>query len=136
MPDTDPTLLPPEKIDRIDARATDLVGIVHGEGNRRDVARLVRDLDRTELIGLAISCAAMVNPDQRLDDLLAWLRPITSRPANLDDESGWTADQLRQAHAAFNAGDRRARVVAGNQIYNRNQMRAARARTAAEGARA
>lgn len=119
----DPT---PDRITRLDTIAVELVGIVHGDGDVRHVARLVRDLDRTDLIGLAISCAAMVDPDRSLTELLAWMDHLapTAPPAVVDDESTWTPEELRQAHNSHKAGNRTARVVAGNRIYTRNQVRA------------
>ena len=67
--------------DDIDRRAIELVGIVHGDGSDRDVLRLVRHLSPHQLIGLAISCAAMVNPDQTQTELLAWMNPIRASRA-------------------------------------------------------
>lgn len=116
---SDPSVLTRKQITDIDERALELVAITHGEGSTADVDRLTRSLGRAELIGLAISCAALADPDRTLDELLAWLPDpgITE---------GWTDAELRAAHAAFRKGDRTPQVRLGHQIYNRVRMQRAR----------
>ncbi|TXG90671.1 hypothetical protein DW322_11165 [Rhodococcus rhodnii] len=64
-------------VDSVDKAALELVGIVHGEGSAPDVEKLVRGMTWHELVGLAISCAAMVDPDRPMSELLAWMdRPL------------------------------------------------------------
>jgi hypothetical protein len=102
-----------DTIDRIDELAIELVGIVRGEnGSAQDVATLTRTLDRAELIGLAISIAALVDVDKSVPQLLAWMDPP-------DRYEGWTADELRDAHAAFGRGVRMDQIVKGEKIYQR-----------------
>lgn len=107
----------PVDVDRIDSAAVQLVGIVHGGGSRIDVAQLVRRLDRRELIALAISVAALVDPDRPQSELLAWL------PAPPDDSPllapGWTEAALQKAHADYGQGVRTERVKAGEATYKR-----------------
>ncbi|MCZ1075074.1 hypothetical protein [Rhodococcus sp. A5(2022)] len=64
-----------EALADLDARAVRLVAITHGDGDAGDVAQLTARLDRQQLIGLAISCAAMVDPAQPMSRLLAWMDP-------------------------------------------------------------
>ena len=63
----------------IDTRALELVGITHGEGSARDVERLVRGMNSTQLVALAISCAAMVDTNKTQTELLAWMNPIPAK---------------------------------------------------------
>lgn len=116
---SDHPVLNRRQITDIDERALQLVAITHGDGDTNDVDRLTRNLSRTELIGLAISCAALADPDRTADELLAWLPDpgITE---------GWTDEELRAAHAAHRKGDRTPRVRTGHQIYKRVRMQRAR----------
>ncbi|BDB58960.1 MULTISPECIES: hypothetical protein [Rhodococcus] len=91
---TNPAALTPRQIDDIDKRALELVAIAHGDGDDRDVARLTAGLDRAGLIGLAISCAAMVDHNRPVSDLLAWL------PTAPDPHHGWDEQQRRAANNA------------------------------------
>ncbi|MFF1531459.1 hypothetical protein [Cellulomonas sp. NPDC058312] len=104
------------EIARIDSSAYELVGIVHGEGGPEDVARIVRRMDRDHLIGLAISCAAMVDPGKPLSQLLAWMTPA-------DPMEGWTDGELKKAHADYRRGVRTPRVTHGQSIYIRMRKR-------------
>lgn len=107
----------PVDVDRIDSAALQLVGIVHGGGSRIDVAQLVRRLDRRDLIALAISVAALVDPERPPSELLAWL------PAPPEDSPlvapGWTEAALQKAHSDYGNGDRTDRVKAGEATYRR-----------------
>lgn len=85
---TDPAALTHQQADDIDTRAIQLVAIAHGDGDSTEVARLTHHLDRAGLIGLAISCAAMVDPDRPVSELLAWL---PTPPADTTDERRRTA---------------------------------------------
>lgn len=100
-------------IDMIDERALELVAIAHGDGGKHDIARLTRDLDRAGLIALAVSVAALVDPDKSQAELLAWL----PEPDRHEIYQGWTADELRNAHAAYSRGVRMDQIVKGEQIY-------------------
>ncbi|QOH55235.1 hypothetical protein [Rhodococcus rhodochrous] len=91
---TNQPALTERQIDDIDKRALELVAIAHGDGDDRDVARLTAGLDRAGLIGLAISCAAMVDHNRTMSDLLAWL------PTAPDPHHGWTEQQRRAANNA------------------------------------
>jgi hypothetical protein len=53
--------------------ASKLACIVHGDGNQHDIAHHTRRLNREELIGLTVVLAAMVNPDERLEDALGYV---------------------------------------------------------------
>lgn len=116
---SDPSPLTRKQITDIDERALTLVAITHGDGDTNDVDHLTRNLTRTELIGLAISCAALADPDRTVDELLAWLPDpgITE---------GWTDTELRAAHAARRRGDKSPRVMEGSRIYNRIRMQRSR----------
>lgn len=103
-------------IDKIDDRAIELVGVVR-DGAKHDVARLTRDLDRTQLIALAVSVAALVDPEKPPSDLLAWLP--TPPGERHEIYPGWTIDELRAAHAAHGRGVRMDRIIAGEQLYQR-----------------
>ena len=91
---SDHPALTTRQIDDIDKRAIELVAIAHGDGDDRDVARLTAGLDRAGLIGLAISCAAMVDHNRTVTDLLAWL------PVSPDPHHGWAEHERRAANAA------------------------------------
>ncbi|AOD24058.1 hypothetical protein IM25_22785 [Rhodococcus sp. p52] len=111
----------PAELADLDSRAVQLVAIAHGEGSAGDVARLTANLDRQQLIGLAISCAAMVDPDKSVAELLAWM--------NADDpRQGWTDEELRRAHARYTRGVRDEHTVQGERIYQKISKR--RQRTA------
>lgn len=47
--------------------------IVHGDGDWHDIDWCTHQLDRTELVGLVVVLAAMVDPDQRIDDALGYI---------------------------------------------------------------
>lgn len=117
---SDRPALTKSQIDDIDQRALQLVSIAHGDGDTTSVDRLTRKLDRAGLIGLAISCAALVDPDRTVDELLAWL-------PDPGIAEGWTDEELRAAHAEHRRGNRTPRVVLGNRIYNRTRMQRIRA---------
>lgn len=103
----------------LDSRAVQLVAITHGEGDAGDVARLTAGLTHQQLVGLAISCAAMVDPNRSVQDLLAWM--------NEDDpREGWTDGQLRRAHACYGRGLRDTTTVAGERIYQKLRKRRSR----------
>lgn len=108
--------LDPTVIERLDQLALRLVGIVHGDGEARDIVNMTRALTREQIIGLAISCAAMVDPDKSLDELLEWLDPST---VHFIDGYRWTESQIREAHAAYVGGDRRQKIQRGEKAYHR-----------------
>lgn len=103
-------------IERLDQLALHLVGIVHGDGEQREVATLTRSLTREQLIGLAISCAAMVDPGKSVDQLLEWLDPAAN---HYIDGTRYTDSQIRDAHAAFAGGDRRDKIVRIEKAYQK-----------------
>jgi hypothetical protein len=108
----------------LDNRAVQLVAITHGEGDSGDVARLTAGLNRQQLIGLAISCAAMVDPNRSVTELLAWM--------NADDpREGWTDPELRRAHAGYTRGRRDEWTVQGERIYQKISKRRQRSEPAA-----
>lgn len=51
--------------------AARLACIVHGDGAHQDIAHVLDQLDRSELIAVIVDLAAMVNPDTRIDDALS-----------------------------------------------------------------
>ncbi|MHA4848782.1 hypothetical protein L1080_004440 [Rhodococcus sp. MSC1_016] len=115
------TDLTPAEIHQLDSRALELVGIVHGGGGPAEVATLVRGLTPQQLTGIAISCAAMVDPDKQIGQLLEWM--------NRDDPSeGWTSDELKDAHTKYGRGVRTPSVVNGERIYQRLRKRNNRTR--------
>ena len=111
------------EIARIDSSAYELVGIVHGDGGPEDVARIVRSMDREHLIGLAIACAAMVDADKPMSELIAWMTPD-------DPREGWTDEDLKKAHTDYVHGIRTPRVIRGQSIYIRMRKRHRAAATA------
>lgn len=71
--------------ERMVYKAARLAAVVHGDGGAWDVDNLIGTLDRTELLGLAVVLAAMVDPDATVDAVLShvtWdeeLRPVTGQ---------------------------------------------------------
>lgn len=94
--------------ERIDSIAQDFIDAVH-QGDAPAIARLTLGLDRTQLIGLAISVASLAESE------------ITTLPilALVDATEGWSTPELRAAHAAYSAGDRRKKTAHGERIYQR-----------------
>ncbi|MFD5564471.1 hypothetical protein [Kitasatospora griseola] len=53
--------------------AAALACVVHGEGDRRDIAHILNQLDSAERDGLIVVLAGLVDPDQRVDQTLGYL---------------------------------------------------------------
>lgn len=93
-----------------------------------EVDAVVANLDRDELVALAVACAAMVDVERPASDLLTWLdRPAPQRgsarhPFFLPEgyrfqQDAWTEADLRTAHAAWKAGDRDQWTYEGERVY-------------------
>ncbi|MDG3012476.1 hypothetical protein G4X40_20255 [Rhodococcus sp. D2-41] len=111
IPDPDPPI-DDDRIARIDQTAVALVGAVR-DRDPAEVRQLVAGLDPVDLAALAISLAAMVDPDRTVGQLLDWIEPDHPH-----DE-----DELRLAHAAYARGDRDSWTVRGERTYQRNRKR-------------
>jgi hypothetical protein len=59
--------------ERLLPKAVHLACVVRGDGDVHDVDFHTRSLDRTELLALVVLLAAMVDPDQRIDDALGYV---------------------------------------------------------------
>lgn len=122
-----PHPLPDAVLADLDDRAVQLVAVTYGEGDAGDVASLTAALDRQQLIGLAISCAAMVDPSKPLSELLAWMTPqdpVCESTTADGVARAWTEPELRRAHAAYVRGVRTPYVATGERLYQRLSKRA------------
>ena len=121
------SVLPEQVLADLDDRAVQLVAITPGDGDAGDVARLTAALDRRQLIALAISCAAMVDPSRPVSELLAWMDPSPPvwESTTADGRvQTWTEPDLRRAHAAYARGVRTPYVAEGERVYQRLSKRA------------
>ncbi|WP_280381357.1 hypothetical protein [Nocardia wallacei] len=85
---------------RIDEVAVEFIDVVHGEGDRHDIARLVAGMGWPHLIGLAISIASLVPPRNA--------KPVSPIAHSL---AGMSQRQVLDARAAYVRG-----VVAGRRL--------------------
>lgn len=53
--------------------AARITAIVHGDGDAKDVAHAVAELDRIELVAVIVALGALANPDQSIADALSFL---------------------------------------------------------------
>ncbi len=72
--------------------AQQLVGAVH-ECNRRRISELTHTASRQQLTAATVALAAMVDPDRKPSELLAWLDDPETYDARIDRQE---ADKTRQ----------------------------------------
>lgn len=69
--------------------AAGLACITHGDGDQRDIAHLLNKLSETELRGLAVVLASLVDPDLKLRDALGHVTwDETGRPSDVEIPGG------------------------------------------------
>nr|WP_212669295.1 hypothetical protein [Rhodococcus sp. 06-621-2] len=121
IPMSNPPVLDEDTIGQIDLDAPLFVDAVHC-GDPEAIERIVAGLDRTALIGLAISIASLAESTEPTQPVLSLVDP----------SEGWSKPELRAAHAAYERGLRDYRTRLGERIYQRLKARASRARAKGE----
>ncbi|WP_155292967.1 hypothetical protein [Rhodococcoides fascians] len=107
-----PLPLDQDTMNQLDDASPLFVDAVHC-GDAETIARITSGLDRTELIGLAISIATLAESELNTVPVLSLVDPY----------EGWTKPQLREAHAAYGRGLRDYRTRLGERIYQRMRKR-------------
>ncbi len=78
--------------------AQQLVGAVH-ECNRRRIGELIRNATPQQRYSVIVTLAAMVDPDRKPSDLLAWLDDPQTYDARIDRQDADKARQRREKAA-------------------------------------
>jgi hypothetical protein len=105
--------------ERLLPAAAKLACIAHGDGDHHDITHHTQQLDRTELVALVTVLAAMVNPDQPVDDALGYVTwDEHGRPAPATSYGKLTVRQI--------AYDRRGPLLGADRILQSERQQLAR----------
>lgn len=106
-------------------RAQMLAGIVHGDGELREVEAILCPLDHVDLYAVCVALAAMVDVDKSVSELLSWYQPTrrrherNGRLAPHGTHAAFTRHKIRREEPCWDC-------VEAERAYQRNRKRPGR----------